>query len=250
MRKILISLKISTLPFSEALANTLEFAIKRKYAYACFANVHMLVEAWDDPAMKSAVNNADFVFADGMPVAKGLSFVYGESHERIAGMDFIGPFLRLLDENKLRLVVFGGSESSHSEAQRQFGQRFPGIELAFICPPHRIWTPEENLNWIRQINDLEPHVVFVILGCPKQEMWMATHSKQIPGLLLGLGGALPTVLGIQKRAPSWMQVLMLEWLFRLIQEPGRLWKRYAYTNLKFIGLFGWFLLFGHKSMKE
>jgi N-acetylglucosaminyldiphosphoundecaprenol N-acetyl-beta-D-mannosaminyltransferase len=120
MRKTLISLNISALPFSEALVNTLEFAIKRKNGYACFANVHMVVEAWDDPVMKSAVNNADFVFADGMPVAKGLSLVFGEGQERIAGMDFIGPFLRLLDENKLRLVIFGGSESSHSEAQRWY----------------------------------------------------------------------------------------------------------------------------------
>jgi N-acetylglucosaminyldiphosphoundecaprenol N-acetyl-beta-D-mannosaminyltransferase len=251
MKQPFISLDISRISFSKALDECIGLARIRKSSYACFSNVHMVVEGWDSEEVRNAVNGADFAFADGMPVAKGISVLHGETRERIAGMDFIEPFLQRMDKENLRLTIFGGGAKTHKEALKQIPFRFPGIaHLQCISPPHRIWTLEEVKSFVSQINSSEPNAVFVILGCPKQEKFMANVSKEIPALMLGLGGALPTFLGIHKRAPEWMRMLMLEWLYRLIQEPGRLWKRYTYTNIKFIFLFARFWLTGNKTRKE
>ena len=97
-------------------------------------------------------------------------------------------------------------------------------------------TDEEIKTHISRINESGAHFVLVALGCPKQEKWMAANYKDINAVLLGLGGAFPVVAGLQKRAPVWMQKIALEWLYRLIQEPGRLFKRYFYTNSYFMAL--------------
>jgi len=251
MKKRFISLDISEIGFGQALQTCLDLAKAKSSSYACFSNVHMVVDAWDHKEVQEAVNQANFAFADGMPIAKGYSLMYKTRQERIAGMDFIEPFLDLMHSNKLRLSIFGGSMKTLAEAEKKIRQDYPGISgIQCISPPFRNWTDEEEKGWIDEISDFSPHVVFVILGCPKQEKFMKKFSSRIPALLLGLGGALPTFLGIQKRAPSWMKALMLEWTYRLIQEPRRLWRRYTYTNLKFIVLFIWFLLLGPKTKKE
>ena len=105
-------------------------------------------------------------------------------------------------------------------------------------PPFRELTPEERQQEIEEINRSEAQIVMVALGCPKQERWMAGNKGKIHSVMIGLGGAFPVYAGLKKRAPAWMRRLSLEWLYRLGQEPKRLWRRYLYTNVKFLLLLG------------
>ena len=238
IRTDFIGLQIDRISFKDALRQCREMALSQKPAYACFANVHMLIESHRNPGLQQAVNGASLVLADGMPLAKGLSFLSGQVQERIAGMDFIAPFLDEMDRSGMRLCIYGGSPQMAEEARKKIASDYPGIaSVQCLSPPFGIIKDEEEQKWIDRIREQQPHVVFTILGCPKQELFMAKHSRDINALMLGLGGALPVFLGLQKRAPEWMRKYMLEWLYRLIQEPGRLWKRYFVTNFLFLWLF-------------
>jgi N-acetylglucosaminyldiphosphoundecaprenol N-acetyl-beta-D-mannosaminyltransferase len=235
MKKRVISLDISVIGFQEALDACLDWASQRRPGYACFSNAHMTVEALDHRDVQTAVNAANFAFADGMPVAKAMHWLHKIPQERIAGMDFIQPFLDGLHRRNLRVFIFGGSEKTQQAFAETCPRVFPGLIWQGFSPRlARDWQPDEYHDFEKRILAFEPHAVLVILGCPKQERFMARMSGKIPALLLGLGGALPTFLGLQNRAPEWMQRSGLEWVFRFFQEPGRLWKRYLYTNSRFV----------------
>lgn len=235
MKNRVISLDISVLGFEEALGACLDWASERKPGYACFSNAHMVVEALDNAEVQAAVNGASFAFADGMPVAKALKWMYGIAQERIAGMDFILPFLEGMQRRNLRVFVFGGSGKTHQMLKEKWPVSFPGLVWEGFSPRlAKEWSPEEYQEFEKMFLEFQPHAILVILGCPKQERFMGRLSGKIPALMLGLGGALPTLLGLQSRAPGWMQKAGLEWLFRFVQEPGRLWKRYLYTNTRFL----------------
>nr|WP_315820525.1 WecB/TagA/CpsF family glycosyltransferase [Paraflavitalea speifideiaquila] len=115
---------------------------------------------------------------------------------------------------------------------------YPNLKIGgAISPPFGVTlTPQELQHHIDMINQSSSHVVYVALGCPKQEKWMANNYNKINAVLLGIGGALPVLAGVQTRAPKWMQDMSLEWLFRLLQEPRRMFRRYLYTNSYFIWL--------------
>jgi N-acetylglucosaminyldiphosphoundecaprenol N-acetyl-beta-D-mannosaminyltransferase len=221
--------------FQQALEACLERAASGLPGYACFANVHMLAEARDQPDVAEAVNAADWAFPDGLPLAKALSRVYQIPVERVAGMDFIHPFLDGCSARSLRVCVYGGSEAMQERARTELPRRYPGVrDWLFICPPFGQRSPADVAGDIGRMADFGPGATLVILGCPRQERFMATHRHRIPGLMLGLGGALPTLLGFNRRAPEWARQMMMEWAWRLFQEPGRLWKRYALTNTRFL----------------
>ena len=116
-------------------------------------------------------------------------------------------------------------------------ERYPGARIAgMISPPFRELTPEEDAAYIKQINDAAPDFLWVGLGAPKQEIWMAAHRGRINALMLGVGAAFDFESGNVKRAPKWMQNMKLEWLFRMFQDPKRLVKRYFVTNIKYLWL--------------
>jgi len=113
---------------------------------------------------------------------------------------------------------------------------YPTLRCGYYSPPFRPLTVKEEEAHVERINAFGAHLVFVALGCPKQEKWMARMKGRVRACMVGIGGALPVMIGMQGRAPVWMQKASLEWLYRLMQEPKRLFKRYAYTNTKFIYL--------------
>lgn len=130
---------------------------------------------------------------------------------------------------------YGGTEDLLAKTKEFLQANYPGLILAgFLSPPFRNLTNNETEDVIGHINKSGAGLVFVILGCPKQEMWMALVHAKINAVTIGIGAALPVFIGIKKRAPKWMQNSGLEWLFRLLQEPKRLLKRYAITNTMFI----------------
>lgn len=234
-RKSVLKSDISLITYSEALDQVLQRAQQRTPSYACFCNAHMAVEGYKSSVFQKKVNGATFTFADGMPIAIALRLLYGERQQRIAGMDFMYEAARLAEQHKLSVFLFGSSDFVLTNLKESWKKRFPDLKVAgSISPPYRPLTDRENDTYCDQINRSGANIVMVGLGCPKQETWMADHHQKINAVLLGVGGAFEIQAGLAKRAPNWVRKLALEWLFRLVQEPGRLWKRYLVTNTLFL----------------
>lgn len=233
----IISLDIDRLSFAQSLDQVMQWALERQKAYVCFANVHMTIEAYRDATFRQNTNNANLVLADGQPIAAAARMLYGKKQERIAGMDFMPAILARANQRHAKVFLYGSTQQVLDVLQDKIIAQFPNVQLAgAITPPFRPLSNEELDAHIAQINTSGAHLVLVSLGCPKQEKWMAAHSEKINAVLLGVGGAFAVTAGLQKRSPAWMQKWGLEWLHRLLQEPGRLFKRYFVTNTSFLFL--------------
>jgi N-acetylglucosaminyldiphosphoundecaprenol N-acetyl-beta-D-mannosaminyltransferase len=199
----------------------------------------MVAEAANDDKFAAVVSNADLVTPDGIPVSWALRILYGFRQPRVAGMDLLPDLLAGASATGLPVYFYGGTNEMLSRTSDYIDRNYPQLVVAGMCsPPFRPLTETENNDIISQINISGAKIVFVVLGCPKQEKWMAAMRGRVNAVMIGIGGALPVMVGLQKRAPQWMQQSGFEWLYRLIQEPRRLFKRYFTTNLQFI-----FLLF-------
>lgn len=199
----------------------------------------MIIEAHWDPKFAELVNNANLVTPDGMPLVKAMRLLYGVKQERVAGMDLLPELLKEAEKQDLSVFFYGGTKEMLDRTKEYVTTHYPSLEKhQYFSPPFRPLTEEEEQEVMTKINDSGVNLVFVSLGCPKQEKWMASMKGKINACMIGIGGALPVMVGMQKRAPKWMQKLSLEWFYRLIQEPKRLFKRYAITN----SLFLWLLL--------
>lgn len=236
LRKKIISLHIDTGTYTSFLGRILELGELNKSSYVCVSNVHMCIEAYDDIDFAAIVNSADLVTPDGMPLAKAIHFIYGKQQDRVAGMDVLPDLLSEAEERGLSCYIYGGSDKMLINSEHYIKEKFPALRCGYHSPPFRTLTDLEKQEDIDRINGFGAHLVFVALGCPKQERWMSEMKGHINACMLGIGGALPVMIGMQDRAPSWMQKSSLEWLYRLGQEPKRLFKRYAYTNTKFVYL--------------
>ncbi len=206
-------------------------------SYVCVSNVHMTIEAFKDDEYLKVVNGANIVTPDGMPLAKAMKFLYGTNQERVAGMDIMPSLMDECTKNNQSILLYGSTVEVLDKIIEKKNIDFPNLRLETYSPPFRDLTPEEDEKIIAQINQKRYDYIFVALGCPKQEKWMYNHKDKIKSCMIGLGGALEVYAGIKKRAPEWMQKYSLEWLYRLVQDPQRLWKRYVYTNSLFVILF-------------
>ena len=197
----------------------------------------MLIEAHQNREFNSILNNADVAAPDGGPLSKLMKILYGQHQDRVPGMDLMP---RLLKEAAARgkSVYFYGSTNEVLEAVvAQAQKELPTLRIAgYFSPPFRKISEEEDASIVEMINDADPDLVFVALGCPKQERWMAEHKGKVKACMLGVGQAYMTYAGLEKRLPEWARNLSLEWTYRLWQEPKRLWKRYLITNSLFVML--------------
>lgn len=232
-----LSLHLSTGSYEDFLERIVGLARKRTSSYVSVANVHMLVEAYRAEPFAQAVNQADLVTPDGMPLVMGLRWLYGIKQARVAGMDLLPDMLAQAENKGLKVFFYGSTEAILSGVMQTCQEKYPSCQIAgFYSPPFRMLSAAEEASIVQRINDSGAEVVFVALGCPKQEKWMAGMRSKIQAVMLGVGGAFPVFAGLQERAPIWMQRMSLEWVFRLYQEPQRLWKRYLLTNSLFIFL--------------
>jgi N-acetylglucosaminyldiphosphoundecaprenol N-acetyl-beta-D-mannosaminyltransferase len=205
--------------------------------YICVANVHMLVETYRNKEFATIVSNSIITTTDGVPLTWGLKWLYEIQQDRVAGMDLLPDLLRVASQRAVPVFFYGGTETMLSTISEYIKVHYPeSIFAGSYSPPFRALTPDENEEIINKINASGAKLVFVSLGCPKQEKWMASMKGRVKATMIGIGGALPVLLGMQKRAPQWMQKSGLEWLYRFFQEPQRLFKRYFTTNAIFLYL--------------
>lgn len=235
----IVSLSIHHLSFRESLTTVMQWAKDRQPSYVCFANVHMTIEAHKSSAFLEQLDNASLVVSDGKPLATACYALYRKKQERISGMDFMPAAIEMADKESLTIFLYGSSPEVLDTLREKITRQYPALRIGgMISPPFRPLTREETAAHIGQINRSGAQLVFVSLGCPKQEKWMADHYKEINAVLLGVGGAFPVMANLQRRAPKWMQNYGLEWFYRLLLEPGRMFRRYFETNSLFLYLMG------------
>lgn len=237
-KKTLLGINFTVGSYGSFVSEILRLGRDRISSYVCFSNVHMTIEAWRSPEFAEVVNGADIVAPDGVPLAKGLKYLYGILQDRVAGMDFLPDLIFEAERENLSIFFFGGSGDVLDRIVERVRGEHPNLIIAGFCsPPFRVLTRQEEESYVEEINQSGANLVMVALGCPKQEFWMARQRGKIDAVMLGVGGAFPVYAGIQKRAPVWMQKASLEWFFRFCQEPRRLFKRYFTTNILFLYLF-------------
>jgi N-acetylglucosaminyldiphosphoundecaprenol N-acetyl-beta-D-mannosaminyltransferase len=226
---------IDALSWDDALGRILAWGAARESRYVCICNVHSVVTTTQDIEFKIAVNNADMATPDGAPVAWMLRRCGYPKQERINGPDLMLRYLAEAERRGQSVFFYGSTESTLEKLREALAARFPGLCIAgTFSPPFRQLTREEDDRIVEMINDSGANTVFVGLGCPKQEKWMADHRSRVRAVMIGVGAAFDYHAGVVKRAPLWWQRHGLEWLYRLGSEPRRLFRRYAVTNSLFL----------------
>ena len=203
--------------------------------YLCAANVHTTVTAWEDEHYRKVQNGGIMAIPDGAPlyyVGKMRGF---KEIRRTTGPDYMERIFEISAQKGYRHFFYGSSEQTLEKMRKKLQQKYPELCIArMYSPPYREQTLEEKQADIDRINEANADFIWVGLGAPKQELWMAEHQGKVKGFMVGVGAAFDFFAENIKRAPKWMQVCCLEWLYRMIQDPGRLFMRYLHSNTRFI----------------
>lgn len=217
----------------------LQFTIQNVRAlsgdYVCVTNVHSTVTAYRNDGYRMIQNGGILAIPDGGPlssVGRNRGF---KNMARTAGPSYMEEIFRISARYQWKHFFYGSTEKTLQKMRKHLNERYPEVEVVgMYSPPFRPETEEEDLQVMETINREKPDFIWVFLGVPKQEMWMAAHQWKVHGLMVGVGAAADYFAGNIKRAPLWMQTHNLEWAYRLIQDPRRLFSRYWSTNLPFI----------------
>lgn len=233
--KQVLGTPIDIITWDCALSRLRAWAVNHESRYVCICNVHSVVTAAHDAEFGRVVREADMATPDGAPVAWMLRRLGNVGQQRINGPDLMWRYCEQAQSRDESIFFYGSSEETLAMLKTKLLTAFPVLKIAgAISPPFRALTPTEDTAIVEQINLSGAGVVFVSLGCPKQELWMAAHRGRINAVMIGVGAAFDYHAGTIKRAPKWMQDGGLEWLHRLVSEPRRLWKRYLVTNTLFV----------------
>jgi N-acetylglucosaminyldiphosphoundecaprenol N-acetyl-beta-D-mannosaminyltransferase len=235
-----IGFKVTALSFDAQIELILRWASWHLSKVVCVANVHMLMEGHTNSDMGSVLCNADLVTPDGMPLVWVMQLIGGAKQDRVAGMDILVALSQKSPAQNISVFFLGSETQTLKMMRERLHKQAPKLQIAGMEPlPFRPLTPNEDEAIIRQIHESGAGIVLVSLGCPKQELWMAQHKGRINAVMIGLGGVFPVYAGIHRWAPAWVRNAGLEWFYRLLQEPRRLWWRYRKTIPPFLVLAGW-----------
>jgi N-acetylglucosaminyldiphosphoundecaprenol N-acetyl-beta-D-mannosaminyltransferase len=236
--RYIIGMRVDATTYADATQRIIAGAKAAKSAYVCASNVHMVMETYDSPSFADIVNSADLITPDGMPLVWGLRGLGAKNAVRVCGPTLTLTVCEAAAEMNVPIALYGGTTESLVDFTAFLTQRFPKINIVCqISPPFRAVTPQEDAAYTQQIIESGARILFVGIGCPRQEIWMSEHRGRIPAVMLGIGAAFDFHSGRIKQAPKWMQKVGLEWFFRLLMEPKRLWKRYFKHNPRFIAFF-------------
>lgn len=203
--------------------------------YICVSNVHTTVTSYEDVAYCAIQNSGLMAIPDGGPLSSVGQRRGYKNMERTTGPSLMGEIFDASAKEGYRHYFYGSKEETLELLSRKLKSKYNGIQIVgMYSPPFRPITEKEDKVIIERINETNPDFVWVGLGAPKQEKWMAEHQGKINGLMIGVGAGFDYYAGNIERAPEWMQKHNLEWLYRLMQDPKRLFKRYWSTNTKFI----------------
>jgi N-acetylglucosaminyldiphosphoundecaprenol N-acetyl-beta-D-mannosaminyltransferase len=228
-------MKVNPTSYSNAAELIQAWAERGESRYVCVATVNNVMESYDSQAFQQVMNEADLVTPDGMPVVWALRLLGQKHATRVYGPDLTPVLLERAAESGLPVGFYGGAPQVLEGLVRVAVQRFPGIKICYAySPPFRPLTQLEDQEIIEQLNKSGARLLFIGLNTPKQDYWMAAHRGRVQAVMVGVGAAFDFLAGSKPQAPRWMMRIGLEWLFRLMTEPRRLWKRYLKHNPRFI----------------
>ena len=214
-----------------------EWIEDRSAEYVCVTGVHGVMESQRDRALREIHNRAGLTVPDGVPLVWAARYAGAKQVQRVYGPDMMLAVCELAADRGWRCFFYGGSPGIADRVADRLSERFPRLVIAGTCtPPFRELTPAEDREVIETLRRAAPDLVWVGLSTPKQERWMASHVEEMkrPCVLLGVGAAFDIHAGVRRDAPAWVRPLGLHWLFRLAQEPRRLWRRYLRNNPEFV----------------
>jgi len=231
----ILGMRVDGTTYEETTDAITDMASARSGGMVCVATVHMVMEAFDDPAFQRIVNTADRVTPDGVPLVAALRMLGIPLARRVYGPTLTPIVCRRAEELGLPVGFHGGTPEVLDALTSELSARFPKLAIPFAySPPFHSLSEVEDAHVIDAIDAAGVKILFVGLGCPKQERWMAAHRESLRCTMVGVGAAFDFIAGAKSQAPRWMQRAGLEWLFRLLAEPRRLWRRYLIGNPRFL----------------
>lgn len=243
-RVLVLGVPIDFVDWSTVRQVVCSWALVRESRYVCVCDVHSIATASRDENHQKVIKGADIATADGAPVAWTLRRKGFPDQARINGPDLMWRLCEDALFRRIKVGLFGAAPETLVQLRKVMTETFPQLDIPYcVSPPFRELTDDEDQEICEGINRREVGLLFVGLGCPKQEKWIAEHRDKINAVMIGVGAAFDYHAGTVPRAPYWMQTRGLEWVHRLISEPKRLWKRYLISNSFFIlgTVYGWFL---------
>lgn len=231
----ILGTNIAVTNMAETVAYIEEHIDELRGKYICVSNVHTTVTGYEEADYRNIQNTAALALPDGKPLS-----LYSKKHgfpeaERVTGPDLMGELFAR--DNGLRHYFYGGKEETIQVLSEKLPGEYPSLRIAgMVSPPFRPLTEEEDERELQKMNDAKADIIWIGLGAPKQERYMYEHRGKVNGVMIGVGAGFDYYAGTIKRAPMWMQKLSLEWLYRLMQDPKRLFRRYFATNFKFLRL--------------
>lgn len=242
---------IDAASWEEVISRIAGWASHRQSRVVALCNVHSVVTASQDAAFHKVIAQSDLALPDGAPVAWALRREGFASQQRISGPDLMWRYLGVAEQLGQSVFFYGSTNDTLDRLMVRIKAAFPKLKIVGLeSPPFRALSAKEDQAYVDQINNSGAHVLFVGLGCPKQEAWMASHRGRIKAVMLGVGAAFDYHAGTIQRAPVWMQKIGMEWLHRLASEPRRLAKRYAVTNSVFVYRMVKSMLLGHSTSQH
>ena len=231
----ILGTKINVTDMKKTVRYIQEHLEELKGHYVCVSNVHTTVTAYRDPQYRKVQNSAAMNIPDGKPLSI-VQCMGGEKEAgRVPGPDLMPELFLLSEEKGYRHYFYGSTQETLDALKKKLSERYPKMIVAgMYSPPFRPMTEEEDREAVERINAAKPDFIWVGLGAPKQEKWMAAHDGRVCGLMLGVGAGFDFHAGTVKRAPKWMQEICMEWLYRIGQDPKRLMIRYLDTNFSFV----------------
>jgi N-acetylglucosaminyldiphosphoundecaprenol N-acetyl-beta-D-mannosaminyltransferase len=234
----ILGMRVDATSYQHATSEVLRWGSRGESRYVCVATVNNVIEAYDDPAYQRVMDDADLVTPDGVPLVWALRLLGIAGATRVYGPDLTPMLCEQAAALGVPVGFYGSAPEVLEDLTANLVRRYPGLRVVYAySPPFRPLTPAEDERVADSINRSGARLLFVGLGAPKQERWMAAHRGRVGAVMLGVGAAFDFLAGRKRQAPAILQRLGLEWLFRLLSEPRRLWRRYLYRNPRFVALF-------------
>lgn len=233
---VVLNTKITAISFQKVMDSIFKWIkTNDKRKYVCICNTQSLVTASNDSRFQNVLKNADICTPDGMPLVWAMRMFGFKNQERVDGPNLMLKLCEHSVKHNTRIFLYGGKNETLIRLNEKLVNDYRGIKIVgTYSPPFRHLDEKEVKEIQCRINETHPDLVFVSLGCPKQEFWMNENYQSINGVLIGVGAAFNYIIGDIKRPPMIFQKMGLEWLFRLFTEPKRLFKRYMYNNSAYI----------------
>jgi N-acetylglucosaminyldiphosphoundecaprenol N-acetyl-beta-D-mannosaminyltransferase len=230
-----LDVPVTALGRADAAEWVVRWAAEATARVVCAVNVHMVMEAHDDPAYAAVVSRAEMAVADGRPVWWACRLLGDTGAEHLRGEDLLLAICAAAQRLGLPVGFYGSTDDTLSAAEAELRRRYPDLRVTLrLAPPFRRLDAAEERRTVAEIEASGARILFVALGCPKQERWMDEHRATLTCVMIGVGAAVDMLAGTVPAAPRAVQRFGLEWLYRLLKEPGRLWRRYARHNGRFV----------------